>query len=99
MTYSPRDHRVTCLSMITKSDITEHAHTTTTTTATRGKIESKTFTFITIFGIHVIYSSHCSVTSFCHSTSITTKSSVPFSICISPATSRNGGIREKQETS
>ena len=42
--------------------------------------------------IYLIYSSHCSVTSVRHSTGITTKSSVPFSICISPAASRNGGI-------
>lgn len=43
MTYSPRDHRVTCLSMITKSDITEHAHTTTTIIATRGKNRIQNF--------------------------------------------------------
>ena len=51
MSYSLWDHKVTCLSMITKSDITEYAHTTTT----RGKKKSKTFTLIIIFGIYLIY--------------------------------------------
>ena len=56
--------------MITKSDITEHGLTTSTT---RSKNRIQTFTFILIFGIHLVYGSHCSVTSFCHSTGITTK--------------------------
>lgn len=99
MSYSLWDHKVTCLSMITKSDITEYAHTTTTRGENRIQNFYIYYNIWYIFDIYLIYSNHFSVTSVCHSTSITTKSSVPFSICISPAASRNGGIWEKQETS